>query len=100
MATATLTTPDGKTIVYLRRRFVPASEQFALVQEHTVTDADRLDNLSAQYLGDPELFWRLCDAKCCAAPGGTDRDRGPHSTHYVAGRHPRSPQCIRACISP
>ena len=62
MATATLTTPDGKTIVYLRRRFVPASEQFALVQEHTVTDGDRLDNLSAQYLGDPELFWRLCDA--------------------------------------
>ena len=67
MATATLTTPDGKTIVYLRRRFVPASEQFALVQEHTVTDGDRLDNLSAQYLGDPELFWRLCDANAACA---------------------------------
>ena len=68
IATATLTTPDGKTIVYLRRRFVPAPEQFALLQEHTVTDGDRLDNLAAHYLGDPELFWRLCDANVALRP--------------------------------
>ena len=23
---------------------------------------ERLDNVAAQYLGDPTLFWRLCDA--------------------------------------
>jgi hypothetical protein len=68
LATATLTTPDGRSIVYLQRRFVPAPEQFALVQEHTVTDGDRLDNLAAQYLGDPELFWRLCDANAVLRP--------------------------------
>lgn len=25
-------------------------------------DGDRPDNLASQYFGDPELFWRLCDA--------------------------------------
>jgi hypothetical protein len=66
--TATLETSDGRTIVYLRRRFVPPPERFALLQEHTVVQGDRLDNLTAQYLGDPEQFWRLCDANAAMRP--------------------------------
>ncbi len=61
-------TPTGKTIVYLRRRFVPPPERFAAIQEHNVTQGDRLDNLAAQYLGDPEQFWRLCDANGAICP--------------------------------
>lgn len=60
--TAAVETVEGKPIVYLRRRFVPPPERFALLQEHTVTQGDRLDNVTNQYLGDPEQFWRLCDA--------------------------------------
>ena len=60
--TATLETADGKTNVYLKRRFVPPPERFALLLEHTVTEGDRLDNVTARHLGDPEQFWRLCDA--------------------------------------
>jgi hypothetical protein len=60
--TATLTTPAGKTIIYLRRRFVPSPERFALLQEHMVVEGDRLDNITAHYLGDPEQFWRVADA--------------------------------------
>lgn len=66
--TATWPSPDGRLIVYLRRRFVPPLEQFTLLQEHTVTEGDRLDNLAVQYLGDPELFWRLCDANAALRP--------------------------------
>ena len=29
---------------------------------------DRLDNLAAKYFGDPELFWRLCDANGALRP--------------------------------
>jgi hypothetical protein len=29
---------------------------------------DRLDNLTAKYLGDPEQFWRLCDANNALQP--------------------------------
>jgi hypothetical protein len=60
--TAILETPDGKKIIYLRRRFLPQPERFALLQEHEVVERDRLDNITAKYLGDPELFWRICDA--------------------------------------
>ena len=60
--------PNGEKIVYLRRRFVPAPERFALLEEHSVAEKDRLDNLSAQYLGDPEQFWRLCDANRAMRP--------------------------------
>lgn len=67
--TATLVADDGTTIVYLRRRLVPSPERFALLQEHTVIEGDRLDNLAANYLGDPELFWRICDANAAMRPG-------------------------------
>ena len=60
--TATMETKDGESIVYLRRRFVPQPERFSLLQQHTVTEGDRLDNITNQYLGDPEQFWQLCDA--------------------------------------
>ena len=66
--TTTLIGPDGRTILYLRRRFVPPPESFVAVQEHTVVQGDRLDNIAARYLGDPELFWRLCDANVAMRP--------------------------------
>lgn len=67
--TAQLETPDGgEPVVYLRRRFVPAPERFELLTEHNVTDGERLDNITAQYLGDPEQFWRICDANGAMRP--------------------------------
>ena len=66
--TAQLTTLDGKTIVYLRRRRVPQPEDFVTLQEHHVVQGDRLDNVTAEYLGDPEQFWRLCDANNAMEP--------------------------------
>lgn len=66
--TATLEASNGLPIVYLRRRFVPPPERFALLQEYTVTQGDRLDNLAAQFLGDPEQFWQLCDANGAIRP--------------------------------
>jgi len=69
IATVTLETQDGKQIVYLRRRFVPAPERFDLLLEHTVSEGERLDNIAALYLGDAEQFWRLCDANNVLQPG-------------------------------
>ena len=66
--TAKLETADGRTIIYLRRRFIPPPERFALLQEHTVIQGDRLDNITAKYLGDPEQFWRICDANAAMRP--------------------------------
>jgi hypothetical protein len=68
MDTDTLALPQGKTIIYLQRRFLPPAERFQLLQEHVVTQGERLDNIAAQFLGDPELFWRLCDANNAMRP--------------------------------
>jgi xanthosine utilization system XapX-like protein len=57
----TWTRPDGSEVNYLARRFVPAPESLALLGIYTVVQGDRLDNVAARLLGDPELFWRICD---------------------------------------
>lgn len=64
------TGPDGTPITYLARRFVPqpAAPAFATVGRHTVVKADRLDLIAAKYLGDPLLFWAVCDANGTIAP--------------------------------
>jgi hypothetical protein len=53
---------DRRPIVYLTRRFLPDPAQLVLVQEHLVRPGERLDHIAAQHFGDPELFWRICDA--------------------------------------
>ena len=66
--TAQWTRPDGETLSFVRRRFIPPPERFATLQEHRVAQGDRLDNLAAQYLGDPQQYWRLCDANGAIRP--------------------------------
>jgi len=59
---------NGVPVAYLARRFVPPVSRFQLLQEHTVAQGERLDNITAQYLGDATLFWRLCDANNAMRP--------------------------------
>jgi hypothetical protein len=66
--TGTFTTTKGNNIVYVRRRFVPPPEGFALLQEYAVVQGDRLDNLAAKFVGDPEQFWQICDANAAMRP--------------------------------
>ncbi len=63
-----LVTPDQREIVYLRRRFLPNSSNAAIIAEHTVEEGDRLDNVTARYLGDPEQFWQVCDVNDAMRP--------------------------------
>jgi hypothetical protein len=67
---------DGRSIVYLRRRFVPPPERFALASEYVVGAGDRLDNIAASQLGDPEQFWRICDANAALRPGELTEEPG------------------------
>ncbi len=66
--TTALVRADGSMGAYLKRRFVPPPENFALLQWHRVVQGERLDNIAAKYLGDPEQFWRLCDANRALRP--------------------------------
>jgi hypothetical protein len=66
--TAILKTAGGKDMAYTRRRFLPPAEKTLIIAEHTVTQVERLDNITARYLVDPEQFWRLCDANNAMRP--------------------------------
>ena len=66
--TATLKTPEGRTVTYVRRRFLPQGPKMPLLVEVTVTDGDRLDLITGRTLGDPEQFWRLADANNAMDP--------------------------------
>ncbi len=68
IGTRKLERDDGTTVIYLARRFVPQMEAFELLQEHVVTEGERLDNIAAHYLGDPEQFWQICDANGAMHP--------------------------------
>lgn len=68
VGTATRVTRDGEEILYLRRRFAPHPEQLAPLGEHVVALGDRLDNVAAEHLADPEQFWRIADANRALRP--------------------------------
>ena len=68
--------PDGRIVAYLSRRFVPPPERFTTLSEHVVSDGERLDQIAAQYIGDPEQFWRIADANNAIQPDDLTRPPG------------------------
>ena len=69
-ATVTVTDSEAvsRVIRYLRPRFIPSAEDMTTLVEHTVTQGERLDNITARYLGDPTQFWRVCDVNNVLRP--------------------------------
>jgi hypothetical protein len=60
--TAKMTMPDGRVIAYKRRRFASPPDTMPVLAEVLITQGDRLDLIAARTLGEPEQFWRICDA--------------------------------------
>jgi hypothetical protein len=76
LETATATTPDGRPVAYVRRRFVPQPERLPLLVEVQVAQGERLDVIAARTLGDPEQFWRICDANRALRPDDLTAEPG------------------------
>jgi len=68
LETSQWTRPDGVPVSFVRRRFIPPPEAHRLLREHVVASGDRIDNLAARYLDDPQQYWRLCDANGAIRP--------------------------------
>ncbi|MET8136972.1 MULTISPECIES: LysM domain-containing protein [unclassified Streptomyces] len=68
IATATLTTPDGRTVTYVRRRFLPQPGDLMSVGAQVVAPGDRLDRIAARQYGDPDQAWRIADANGAMRP--------------------------------
>jgi hypothetical protein len=74
--TATVTTPDGRTVSYKRRRWLPRGSEMQVLAEVTISQDERLDLIAARTLGDPEQFWRVCDANDALDPNELTSELG------------------------
>jgi hypothetical protein len=72
LETATISIPERdngtREIRYVRRRIIPPAQDMTTLVEHTVGQGERLDRITARYVGDPTQFWRVCDANNVAKP--------------------------------
>ena len=73
---ATLTLPNGQTIAYVRRRFLPQGDKLPLLAEVPVAQGERLDLVTNRTLGDPLAFWRICDANNAMDPQALTAEPG------------------------
>jgi Base plate wedge protein 53 len=63
-----LTGANGVQIAYLQRRIIPQPDVYTSLQSYSINDGDRPDNLAYKFLGDPILYWMICDANRAVDP--------------------------------
>jgi hypothetical protein len=76
ITTFTLTRPDGQIVAFKGRRFLPQGKSLPLLVETPVVQGDRLDLITTRTLGDPEQYWRICDANDCMNPEDLTSESG------------------------
>ena len=76
LGTTTLTTPDGTVVRYRNRRIIPQPDQFTVIRQYVVVQGDRIDTVANAQIGDPLLFWILCDANAASDPDALTADPG------------------------
>ena len=76
LTTKILETQDHGKLVFVKRRIIESPDSFHVLQVHRVSQDDRLDNLSHEYLGDSEQFWRICDSNAAMHPNELTEEIG------------------------
>ncbi len=74
LSTGSYTTPDGRTVSYVLRRWLSAGAMLPVLAEVTVQPRERLDLLTYRTLGDPLQFWRVPDANDASNPFELEED--------------------------
>jgi hypothetical protein len=83
VAEATFVEPDGRRVTYKLLRTFPADAPASQVAD--VAEGERLDLIAHRFYGDPEQFWRICDANRALRPGELERT-GRRLTIPIGGR--------------
>jgi hypothetical protein len=72
----TRTRADGTSETFVGRRIIPAMERYRALDRHRTIGDDRIDGVAAASYGDPELYWRICDANGDAEPADATKPMG------------------------
>ena len=68
LGTLTSTLPDGRQVRYLQRRLIPQPSVGSVIRRYVVVQGDRIDSIAANQIGDPLLYWLICDANAATDP--------------------------------
>ena len=66
--------PTARTVVFCGAASCRRRRISRCCSEHVVAAGDRSTIWPRSYLGDPQQYWRICDANGAMQPGGADRD--------------------------
>ncbi|WP_447761939.1 baseplate wedge protein 53 [Sphingopyxis panaciterrae] len=64
----TVENPDGTQTEFIGRRIIPALSRYRALTHYRTAGDERIDTIAAEGFGDPELYWRICDANGDADP--------------------------------
>nr|WP_314445278.1 hypothetical protein [uncultured Sphingomonas sp.] len=67
---------DGSQVQFVGRRIIPPTSRFQALDRHLCEGDERADRLAADFYGDPEQYWRICDANAVAEPAETAKSEG------------------------
>ncbi len=59
---------DGEEQFFLARRIIPQADSYAFAQTVRADKDSRIDWLAAQAIGNPLLYWQICDANGVTEP--------------------------------
>jgi hypothetical protein len=76
IGTTTYARPDGTIVRYLNRRIIPQPDQYTTLRQYVVKQGDRIDAVANAQIGDPLLYWILCDANAASDPDVLTADAG------------------------
>lgn len=69
-------TVQGRTVSYVRRRFVSSGAGMQVLAEAQTAQGERLEMLAHRTLGDPLAWWRVCDANDTLDPSELTAEPG------------------------
>ncbi len=94
--TATMKTVNGRRRFISRRRFLAVSaENFVLLVEHRGDEDERLDNIAARYMDDPECFGTSPTLTAAMRPEELTETVGRSVRITLAGRNSRSSRMLK-----
>lgn len=70
------TAADGTEETFVGRRIIPATERYRVLDRYRTESDSRIDNVAAAAFGDPEQYWRICDANGEAEPAIATKPEG------------------------
>jgi hypothetical protein len=76
IGTTTYARPDGTVVRYLNRRIIPQPDRYTTMRQYVVVQGDRIDMVANTQMGDPLLYWILCDANAASDPDALTAEPG------------------------